>query len=144
VLELPASRPRSMALLGLSLFFVGAGANHFLNPDFYIGIMPPWLPVHRELVWVSGAFEVLGGLGVLIPSARRAAGWGLVLLLLAVFPANLHMAAHTELYPNIPPAALYLRLPVQGLFMAWVLWATRIDGPSTPPSTSTPSAARRG
>ena len=138
MLGLPASRAKRVALLGLAVFFVVAGANHFLNPDFYVGIMPAWLPAHRMLVWISGGLEVIGGLCVLTPSVRGAAGWGLVLLLLAIFPANVHMALHPELYANIPPAALYLRLPVQGLFMVWAFWATRPDGPSSPPSTDTP------
>jgi uncharacterized membrane protein len=138
MLELPASRTKRVALLGLSGFFMAAGANHFLNPDFYVGIMPAWLPAHRTLVWVSGGLEALGGLCVLIPSVRKAAGWGLVLLLLAIFPANVHMALHPELFPNVPSAGLYLRLPVQGLFMVWAFWATRPDGPSSPPSTGTP------
>jgi len=137
LLALPASRTRRVALLGLSGFFIAAGVNHFVNPDFYVGIMPAWLPAHRPLVWVSGGFEVLGGFCVLIPSVREAAGWGLVLLLLAIFPANLHMAINAELFPDLPSAGLYLRLPIQGLFMVWAWWATRPDGPSILPPTDT-------
>ena len=126
-LELPARLPKRLALLGLALFFVVAGANHFVNPGFYVAMMPPYLPVHRELVWLSGVFEVLGGMAVLVPAMRSAAGWGLILLLLAIFPANLHMAANPELYPELGATALYVRLPFQALFIAWAYWATRPD-----------------
>jgi len=73
----------------LAIFFVGAGVMHFVSPDFYVAIMPPYLPWHLPLVWISGGFEILGGIGVLFPHPlRRWAGWGLVALLVAVFPAK--------------------------------------------------------
>ena len=124
-LELPEGRAKQVALILLAVFFVGAGLNHFLNPDFYVQIMPPYLPAHLELVYLSGAFEVIGGVAVLIPSLRSLAGWGLVLLLLAVYPANIHMALNPESFPNIPALALYLRLPLQFVLIAWAYWATR-------------------
>ena len=126
MLRLPLQLARKLALLGLSAFFVVAGANHFVNPDFYLAIMPPYLPAHLELVYVSGVFEILGGIGVLVPAVRALAGWGLVLLLVAVFPANLHMALHPELFYDLPTFALYLRLPLQVLFVAWAYWSTRL------------------
>ena len=129
VLRLPRSLPKKLALLALSAFFVVAGANHFLNPDFYVAIMPPYLPAHLGLVQVSGVFEILGGIGVLVPTVRAFSGWGLVLLLAAVFPANLHMALNPELFSELPTLALYGRLPVQVLFVAWAYWATRPDRP---------------
>lgn len=116
---------RRLARWALALSFVVAGVNHFVNPDFYVDIMPPYLPWHLELVWLSGALEVAGGVAVLVERWRSAAGWGLVLLLLAVFPANLHMAMNPDAYPDIPAWALYARLPFQGLFIAWAWWATR-------------------
>jgi uncharacterized membrane protein len=122
---MPHSLPKRIALLLLAAFFVFAGVNHFVNPGFYVRIMPPWLPAHRELVWLSGVFEVLGGLGVLLPRLRLLAGWGLVALLFAVFPANLHMALHPELFPEVSAGALYARLPLQLVFVAWTIWATR-------------------
>jgi uncharacterized membrane protein len=109
----------------LGLLFVAAGVNHFANPDFYLRIMPPYLPWHRELVLVSGVFEVLGGVGLLVPRLQVAAAWGLIALLVAVFPANLHMALHPESYPRFPPALLWARLPLQGVFIAWAYWYTR-------------------
>jgi uncharacterized membrane protein len=114
-----------MGLLGLSVFFIVAGVNHFVNPDFYVRIMPAYLPAHLELVYLSGLFEVLGGIGVLLPRYRSLAGWGLIALLLAVYPANIHMALHPELFSEMSPAKIYARLPVQFVFIAWAYWATR-------------------
>ena len=117
MLQLPAGLPKRLALFGLSLFFLLAGANHFLNPDFYIDMMPPYLPAHVALVYVSGVFEILGGVAVMVPSIRASAGSGLVLLLVAIFPANLHMALNPELFPGASSSALYDRLPFQALFI---------------------------
>jgi uncharacterized membrane protein len=108
----------------LGLLFVVAGVNHFLRPDLYMKIMPPYLPWHLPLVYLSGFFEVaLGGL-VLVPKFTTLAGWALIALLIAVFPANVHMALNAELYPAISPIALWIRLPLQGVLIAWVYWTT--------------------
>ncbi len=125
MLQLPKRPGKKLALLGLGVFFVGGGVNHFLNPDFYVGIMPPYLPAHLELVYLSGVFEILGGILVLVPRVRAVAGWGLVVLLLAIFPANIHMALSPEQFPELPVFAHYLRLPLQAVFIAWAYWATR-------------------
>jgi uncharacterized membrane protein len=109
----------------LGLLFFAAGVNHFVKPDFYVRIMPPYLPWHYELVLISGAFEILGGVGLLVPRLQVAAAWGLIALLVAVFPANVHMALHTEQYPELPPALLWGRLPFQVVFIAWAYWYTR-------------------
>ena len=110
----------SRTLLGL--LFVGAGVLHFLNPDVYERIMPPYLPLHRELVYLSGALEILGGLGMLSGRTRPAAGIGLVLLLIAVWPANLQMLldSHATHKPSWWLALLWARLPLQILLMWWV------------------------
>ncbi len=109
----------------LSVFFVLAGVNHFINPDFYVNIMPPYLPRHLELVYLSGFFEVALGVMVLIRRHTRLAAWGLIALLVAVFPANIHMAVNAHLYPDISPIGLWIRLPFQGVFIAWAWWFTR-------------------
>jgi uncharacterized membrane protein len=127
MLDLPQSWPKRIALLVLAFAFVAAGTNHFVNPDFFVAIMPPYLPAHVELVYLSGVVEIAGGIGVLIPALRSLAGWVLVALLVAVFPANLHMALYPELFSDITPFALYSRLPIQILFIAWAYWATRAD-----------------
>lgn len=115
----------------LAALFVFAGVMHFVIPASYVRIMPPWLPLHRELVYLSGALEIAGGVGLLIERTRRAAGIGLVLLLIAVWPANLQMllnaqAAHR---PAGEQALLWLRLPLQLLLIAWVWRSSRARGP---------------
>ena len=136
MLTLPRTRGRRIALLGLSGFFVLAGLNHFVNPGFYLRMMPPYLPAHRALVAVSGVAEVAGGLGVLPGATRRLAGWGLIALLLTVYPANIHMALNPEGFVagGIPLWVLYGRLPLQAVFIAWAWWATRegSDPPNRP------------
>jgi uncharacterized membrane protein len=127
MLQLPEQRARRLALLALAAFFVLAGVNHFVSTPFYVEIMPPYVPAPLVLVYVSGALEVLGGVGVLVPRLRSLSGFGLVLLLLADFPANLHMALHPESYPDLPAFGLLVRLPFQGLFIAWAFWATRAE-----------------
>ena len=112
------------------LVFVGAGALHFVAPGTYERIMPPYLPLHRELVYLSGAAEVLGGLGLLAERTRAAAGVGLILLLVAVLPANVQMLidARAAGRPSWWLALLWLRLPLQGVLAAWVLRASRTGG----------------
>jgi uncharacterized membrane protein len=109
----------------LGLLFVAAGVNHFVHPDFYVKIMPPYLPWHHELVALSGIAEVVLGVLVLIPKTTAPAAWGLIALLCAVFPANLHMALNSELFPDLAPAVLWARLPLQGVLIAWAWWFTR-------------------
>lgn len=111
----------------LALFFVIGGTLHFVIPASYVAIMPPWLPWHRGLVLVSGACEIAGGLGVLFAKTRRFAGYGLILLSLAVLPANLQMlldarAANAALWWQ---AMLLLRLPLQLLLIFWIWKATQ-------------------
>jgi uncharacterized membrane protein len=120
---------RSPRALGLA--FTLAGALHFIRPRAYEAIMPPYVPYHREAVLVSGAAEIAGGLAVLSPRTRKFGRWWLLALLLAVFPANVHMAIHPEQVTErgvpadrIPAWLLWLRLPLQGAFMAWVWRAT--------------------
>ena len=87
--------------------------------------MPPYLPWHYELVILSGIAEVVLGIALLIPKLSRIAAWGIIALLIAIFPANLHMTMHPELYPDIPVIALWIRLPIQGLLIAWAYYYTR-------------------
>lgn len=107
------------------LLFIAAGANHFRNPQFYESIMPPHLPWHYPLVIVSGVAEILLGIGLLIPKTSVYSAWGLIILLIAVFPANIYMATHPELFSGIPVLALWLRLPLQAVLIAWAFWYTR-------------------
>lgn len=111
----------------LALLFVLAGLNHFINPDFYLKIMPPYLPWHLTLVYVSGFFEVVLGAALLFKRSTRLAAWGLIALLVAVYPANIHMALNPDLYHEYSQTALWVRLPLQGVLMVWVYWYTRRD-----------------
>ena len=125
VLKLPYGWWKKLVLFGLAAFFINVGIDHFINPDFYLSIMPPAFPMHLEAVYISGFFEILGGICVLIPSLRIIAGWGLVALLIAVYPANIYMALTPEAFPDIPIAILYFRLPLQFLFFYWAYSVTR-------------------
>lgn len=104
----------------LATFFIVAGANHFANPTPYQSMMPAYLPAPKELIEISGVAEVLGGLGVLNSGTRVFAGWGLIMLLIAVFPANLNAALHGWPGVSLAPWILWLRLPFQLLFIWWV------------------------
>jgi uncharacterized membrane protein len=108
----------------LVIFFVCAGFNHFINSAFYLKIMPPFLPWHSALVYLSGFLEIVLGLLLLIPKLTQTAAWGLVALLVAVFPANIHMAINHELFPEYSVMALWLRLPLQFVLIAWTCWYT--------------------
>ncbi len=113
----------------LAVFFVVAGANHFRAPDIYLGMMPPWLPVPLTLVNVSGVAEILGGIGVLVPAMRQFSAWGLIVLLIAIFPANLHVAlvGHMPGF-DLSPLILWLRLPFQLVLIGWVWWTSIFPG----------------
>jgi uncharacterized membrane protein len=124
--ERVSARSRSRSRGALALFFVAAGVNHFRVPRAYRAIVPPPLDRHANLVVdVSGVAELLGGLGVLLARTRRAAGAGLIALLVAVFPANVYMALAPERFARIPRWALYARLSLQPLMMWWAWRATR-------------------
>jgi uncharacterized membrane protein len=119
--ELPPGIGRRVVLFAVSAMFLYAGQGHFTNAEFFVAIMPPYIPFHLAVVYISGVFEILGGLGVLVAATRQWAGYGLLALLVAVFPANIHMAMNPELFPDVPEIGLYIRLPVQFL-MAWSVW----------------------
>ena len=111
----------------LTVFMVAAGVNHFLQPSAYTAIMPTALPAHLALVYISGVAEVLCGLGLILPATRRFAAWGLVALLIAIFPANVNMAVNHLPMGNAPTPTwlLWARLPLQAVLVAWAWWYTR-------------------
>lgn len=119
------SKLKTALLYLLSLFYVIAGVLHFVRPEFYLKMMPPSLPWHLALVYVSGVCEIALGILVLFPAYRRLAAWGLILLLVAVFPANIYLAMNPHLMPQASPTAHLLRLPFQLVFIAWAWWYTR-------------------
>ena len=118
----------------LVLAFIAAGANHFRDPAFYRPMMPPYLPWHDALIAISGIAEIAGGLGVAFATTRRVAGYGLIALLIAVFPANLHMALNQVDLPGmrVDPLVLWLRLPLQAVLIAWV-WLVALRQPLIAP-----------
>ena len=109
----------------LASAFVLAGGNHFINTAFYLSIMPPVLPAHLFFVYLSGVFEIALGILLMIPKYSRLAAWGLVALMIAVFPANVYMAMNTNLFPQFDPNAIWLRLPLQFVLIGWAFWHTR-------------------
>ncbi len=122
----------------LAVFFLIAGANHFLNPEPYLAMMPSSLPWPAELVWISGVAEMLGGLGVLFSRTRVLAGWGLIGLLVAVFPANIKVAIYGWPHSSLPQWSLWLRLPLQIFFIWWVAKVCLSKGKSSTPSENSP------
>lgn len=109
----------------LGTAFILAGINHLIHPAFYARIMPPYLPWPAFLVALSGVCESVLGALLLIPACTRLAAWGLIALLIAVFPANLHMALHANAFPEFSPVALWGRLPFQPFLIGWAYWHTR-------------------
>jgi len=128
MLGLPNSPIKAAALLLASTSYIAVGVAHFTHVDFFLSIMPPYLPYHLELVWISGVAEIAGGIGLLIPRLRQLTSWCLIALLFAVYPANIHMMMNPEQFADLgPPIGLYLRMPMQFVFMAWAWWVGSPD-----------------
>ncbi len=117
---------KNMGLALVFLWFMGGGIAHFTSTDFFVAIMPPYIGFHREIVYISGVFEILGAIGILIPALRQWAGNGLLLLVVCVSPANIHMWLHPELFPDVPQAFLSIRLVMQVALLALIWWCTRM------------------
>lgn len=110
----------------LAAFIVTAGILHFVTPAPFVKIVPDYLPAHLEIVYISGFFEILGGIGLLVPFVSQAAAWGLIALFIAVFPANINMAINNiDIGIPLEPWMLWARLPLQGVLIAWAWWLTR-------------------
>ena len=110
-----------MANLGLyiqAFVYVADGVNHFISPKTYLAIMPPYIPAHNLMVTLSGIAEIVLGIGLLFPATRSISAWGLVLLLIAVFPANIYMATASR-FRKLPAWIRWGRLPLQGLLIWW-------------------------
>lgn len=118
---------KAMLCLLLGVFFVMAGRAHFTRPDVYVAIMPDWIPAawHKFLVDLTGVLEILGGIFLVIPATRAQSAWFLIALLIAIFPANIHMAVHNLPFGDYhPPRWFHLvRLPLQFVLIAVVGWA---------------------
>jgi len=114
---------RRIGLILVFLWFLFGGVAHFSLTEAEMRIVPPTIPWPRAAVLISGVFELLGAVGILIPATRRAAGIGLFLLTIAVTPANVYMLQHAELF-NVPRWALIVRLPFQAVLLGLILWST--------------------
>lgn len=112
----------------MGVFYIVAGTMHFVSPDTYMPMIPPYLPWHRELIFVSGVAEVLCGVGVLWAPTRRLAAWATIALLVAVFPANVHIAwNNVPLFGRSEGAGIWnwVRLPFQAVLILWAYWYAR-------------------
>ena len=122
------SRTQRIALAGASLLYLTSGTLHFLKTAAFLKIMPPYVSWPVAMIYVSGAAEIAGGIGLQIPKLRRSAAWGLVALLIAVFPANIYMAlANIQVTTTpVPSELLWARLPLQVVLIWWLLWCTKM------------------
>jgi uncharacterized membrane protein len=112
----------SVYLMGLA--YILAGINHFVHPDFYMKMLVGFLPYPSALNMISGAIEIILGIGVMLPKTRKVSAWGIILLLIAVFPANINMAIHANEW-GLSVIGLYARLPIQFLLIWWAFVYTK-------------------
>ena len=124
MITLPKSRGRRISLILLSVGFIFAGAYHFVNPEFYLPMMPDYLPAHEALILFSGVFEILGGIGILLNTTRKFSGWGIIAMLLVFQMAHVWMVQHPEAFEPIPVWALYVRILLQFVFIWWIYKVT--------------------
>ena len=106
-------------------WFFGGGIMHFVNAEFFVAIVPPWVPYPLAAVYISGVFEIILALLILWPSLRSMAGWGLIVLTLAVTPANVHMWLNPDLFPDVSETALSVRLVIQVFLLVLIWWSSR-------------------
>ncbi|MCP5118976.1 MAG: DoxX family protein [bacterium] len=118
---------RAKAAVAMGIGFVVTGVMHFTGPDRFLAMMPQWLPWHLELVYLSGVAEILCAAGLVVPQTRRIAGWCAMALLLAIFPANIHVAVSGGMVEGLPQDGWYywLRLPLQLVYIAWAWWSSK-------------------
>lgn len=110
---------KEISLYIMAIIYIAAGLNHFKNAKFYLRIMPPYLPFHKWLNWISGVAEIVLGILLFIPSTRVLAAWGIIALLIAVFPANIYHFTSKGKTLRTPMWVLILRLPIQFVLMYW-------------------------
>ena len=114
------------SIIIMSIFYVGIGIKHFTNPMWFVKIVPPILPYKLSLVYISGFFEILFGIMLLFPHTRYIAAWGLIMLLIAVFPANIYLAMTNGAALNITPLIAWGRLPFQFVFIGIAYWHSTV------------------
>ena len=123
------SNRKRFSLIVMVIIYTVAGINHFINPSFYTAIMPPYIPWHLPLVYISGALEIILALGLIPPAFRRYAAWGIVALLIAVFPANLYMVQKYQAQHHPQLWLMIVRLPLQLLLIWWAYSFTKKSAP---------------
>lgn len=117
---------KNLGLAVIFLWFMLGGIAHFTHPEFFVAIMPPAVPWHLEIVYISGVFEILGAIGILIAGLRQLAGNCLILLVICVSPANIYMWMNPQLFPDVSEIFLSLRLVVQVGLLWLIWWSTRM------------------
>lgn len=127
----PNKRFRDNARIAAGIFFIFTGVSHFLMPEMFMKMMPPFLPAPLFLIYLSGVFEILGGAGLMLSRTKQAAAIGLILLLVAVFPANIYVAVNNVQLGGFMSASIYqwIRLPMQLALIWWVTWTAEIHLP---------------
>ena len=113
------------SLMAMGVFYISIGISHFTSPIWYVQIVPPYLPYKLELVYISGLFEILFGGMLFFKKTRFLAGWGLILLLIAVYPANIYLAQTNGAAMNTTPLIAWGRLPVQFIFIGLAYWHSK-------------------
>lgn len=124
------SRAKTISKYALAAFMMFAGTMHFVQPDFFMKIMPPYLPMHLPLVLISGACELILGVMLLFSATQKPAAWGTMALLIAVFPANIYLYQNQHILPA-PAIVHLLRLPLQGLLVLWAYSHTKTPSASS-------------
>ena len=116
---------KTISIIIMSLFYIMAGTNHFINPDWYVRIVPPILPFKTEIIYISGILEIILGSFLIFPKTRFIAGWGLIILLLAVYPANIYVALTNGEAMDITPLIAWGRLPFQFVLIGLAYWHSK-------------------
>ena len=120
---------KNISIIIMSFFYIYVGIQHFIDPSWFIQIMPPYLPFHYEAVYISGFFEIIFGILILIPKTRYVSSWGLILLLIAVYPANIYLAfneAPQQATGTSQFFASWIRLPIQFIFIGLAYWHSKV------------------
>ena len=116
---------KTISIIIMSLFYIMAGTNHFINPDWYVRIVPPILPFKTAIVYISGILEIILGSLLIFPKIRFIAGWGLIILLVAVYPANIYVALTNGEVMDTTPLIAWGRLPFQFVLIGLAYWHSK-------------------
>ena len=119
------SKIKTFSIIIMSLFYIMAGTNHFINPVWYVRIVPPFFPFKTAIVYISGILEIILGSLLIFPKTRFIAGWGLIILLLAVYPANIYVALTNGEAMDTTPMIAWGRLPFQFVFIGLAYWHSK-------------------